>query len=88
VVTIEIINRSDRPIGQFSGSLEIAKMTENACQHETFETVSDLASTVIQPGTSATIDLNMSQGIASPTADSGAVVWLNYQPISARPSER
>ena len=88
VVTLEIMNRSTQPIGQFAGSIEIAKMTENACQHETFSTVSDLANTVIQPGTSATIDLNTPQGIASPTANSGAVVWLNYQPISARPSER
>jgi biotin carboxyl carrier protein len=87
-VTAEIMNRSAQPIGQFAGSVEIAKMSENACQHETFENVSDLAGTVIQPGTSATVTLNMPRGIASPTADSGAVIWLNYQPISARPSER
>jgi hypothetical protein len=88
MVTAEVMNRSDRPIGQFSGAVEIAKINDNACQHESFHTFNDALGTVIQPGTSANVQLVLPQAIAEPTNDGAAVIWLNYQPISARPSER
>jgi len=88
VVEATIMNRSDQPIGRFGGAVEIANIGDNACQHETFQTYSDSSGIVIQPGTSANVDIALPQGISIPSEGSDAVIWFNYQPISARPSER
>lgn len=88
VVTADVMNRSDRPVGQFSGAVEIAQISDDACQHEVFQTYRDLSGVVIQPGTSATVEMALPEGISSPGNGSDAVIWLNYQAVSARPSER
>lgn len=87
-VRATIMNRSDQPIGRFSGAVEVAIISDDACQHETFQTYSDSSGIVIQPGTSASVEIALPQGIAYPSDGSDAVIWFNYQPVSARPSER
>ncbi len=83
----QVMNRSDRPIGSFSASLELAKMNDQSCEHGAFQTVSEYSGRVIQPGTSGEVVFAYDK-IYHPMDGQSVAIWLTYGPPSPQPSER
>jgi hypothetical protein len=83
----QIMNRSTQPIGNFVAATEIAKMSDNSCEHGAFQSANEYSGRVIQPGTSGEIVFAFDT-ITYPYDNQGAAVWISYGTPSARPSER
>lgn len=81
VLNIELMNRSDSPIGDFAGAVEFAEIGSSACEHRGFDKGPDPFGRIIQPGTSGSVLIRL-PNLYTPGSDEEAVVWFHYQPQS------
>lgn len=86
VLTVELMNRSDQPIGDFAGAVEFAEIGDSACAHRGFDKGPDPFGVIIQPGTSGSVMVRL-PNLYTPGEGEDAVVWFHYQPQSPNARE-